>query len=93
MKTVMLKLTIEELELLTTLVADQLFRKEFMDPKMPGYKSNAADITLGKELLGRLRFIRNPASPGDTDSSQVSGWVAQSSNPHAALWIRVRGAT
>jgi hypothetical protein len=63
MKTVTLKLTMEELNLLTTLVADQLFRKEFIDPKMPGYKTNADDIVLGKDLIRRLRHMLDPLSP------------------------------
>jgi len=70
MKTATLKLTMEELELLTTLVADQLFRKEFIDPKMPGYKSNAQDIILGKALIGRLRVIRDPASQNEINGSK-----------------------
>jgi hypothetical protein len=93
MKTVTLKLTIKELELLTTLVADQLFRREFIDPKMPGYKSNADDMSLGKALIDRLRFMLDPASPNETKGSKTSRWVAQSSSPHAALWKRVRGAS
>ncbi len=35
MTLITLKLTIEELELLTTLAADQIFRREFIDPRMP----------------------------------------------------------
>jgi hypothetical protein len=62
MKVVTLKLTTKELELLTTLVADQLFRKEFIDPKMPGYRPNADEMSLGKTLIGRLRFMLDPAS-------------------------------
>jgi hypothetical protein len=60
MKLVTLKLTIKELELLTTLVADQLFRREFIDQKIPGFKSNADDMSLGKALIGRLRLMLNP---------------------------------
>ena len=63
MKLVTLKLTTKELELLTTLVADQLFRKEFIDPKMPGYRSNAEEISLGKTLVGRLRKMLDPGPP------------------------------
>lgn len=69
MKVIALKFTTKELELLASLVADQLFRREFIDPKMPGYKSNAEEISLGKALMGRLRFSLNletskrPASP------------------------------
>ena len=93
MKSVTLKLTMKELELLTTLVADQLFRKEFIDPKMPGYKSNADDMILSKALLRRLQFILDPASPKETNGSKTSNWLAQSSSPDGALRIRVRGAS
>jgi len=38
------RLTDQELGLLTSLAADQLFRREFIDPKMPGYRSNPAEL-------------------------------------------------
>ena len=55
MTLITIKLTIKELELLTTLASDQLFRREFIDPKMPGYKTNSREISLGT----RCRLI-NP---------------------------------
>ena len=73
MKLVTLKLTTKELELLTTLVADQLFRKEFIDPKMPGYKSNADEMSLGKTLIGRLRFMLDPVPAKRTTSPIING--------------------
>jgi hypothetical protein len=57
-----LKITPRELDLLTALAADQLFRREFIDPKMPGHRANAGDIELGKALIARLRLIRNPGA-------------------------------
>jgi hypothetical protein len=51
------ELTVNELELLTTLATDQLFRKEFIDSKMPGYKSDHSEIALTKILLARLRSV------------------------------------
>ena len=50
-------LSTEELTLLTSLAADQLFRREFIDPKMPGYKSNAAEVSMGKALLEKMRAL------------------------------------
>jgi hypothetical protein len=50
------KLTVQELELLTSLAADQLFRREFIDPKMPGYKGNPEEIGIAKTLIARLRL-------------------------------------
>jgi hypothetical protein len=55
-----LKRTPEEIELLATLASDQLFRREFIDPKMPGYKCNPAEVSIGKALVGRLRSMVDP---------------------------------
>lgn len=57
MKSVKLELTMEELTLLASLASDQLFRREFIDPKMPGYKSDPAEVHLAKALVGRLQLI------------------------------------
>ena len=54
------KLTEQELKLLTALASDQLFRREFIDPKMPGYKLNPAELTLGKKLVQRLSAASEP---------------------------------
>ncbi len=62
MKTVKFELTLEELLLLTALASDQLFRKEFIDPKMPGYKGDPAELGLGKNLVVRLRELAREAS-------------------------------
>ena len=50
MKSVTLKLTLEELRMLATLASDQVFRRQFIDPRMPGHK-------LGKALVARLRLM------------------------------------
>ncbi len=62
MKNVKVELTVEELLLLTTLASDQLFRREFIDPKMPGYKGDPAELSLGKNLVVRLRAIARETS-------------------------------
>ena len=49
------KLSAKEIDLLSSLASDQLFRREFIDPRMPGYKANPGDVTLGKQLVERLR--------------------------------------
>jgi hypothetical protein len=72
MKVVTLKLTTKELELLTTLVADQLFRKEFIDPKIPGFKSNAEDMSIGKALMARLRLMLDPVSVKRSATTRVN---------------------
>lgn len=56
------KVTIKELELLTSLASDQLFRKEFIDPRLPGSKSNFEEISLGKVLVARLQSLLNPGA-------------------------------
>jgi hypothetical protein len=66
MKNVKLELTVEELLLMTTLASDQLFRREFIDPKMPGYKGNPAEVALGKDLVVRLRSIIRQVSEPST---------------------------
>jgi hypothetical protein len=55
MTLITLKLSVEELRLLVSLAADQLFRREFIDPRMPGYRPNPGDIDLGRALVERLR--------------------------------------
>jgi len=51
----------KELELLSSLASDQLFRREFIDPRIPGYKSNTAELSLGKQLVERLRLVMDRA--------------------------------
>jgi hypothetical protein len=65
------ELTVTELELLTTLAADQLFRREFIDPKMPGYKPDNGQIDLSKTLLARLRSViaENRSASADRPSA------------------------
>ena len=66
------KLTPKEIELLVSLASDQLFRREFIDPKMPGYKGNSAEVSQGKALVSRLRSILNPGFVSKTSSSSTS---------------------
>lgn len=63
MKSMTLKLTLEELRLLTTLASDQLFRRQFIDPKMPGYRPNSDEMSLSKALVARLRLMLDEESP------------------------------
>jgi hypothetical protein len=57
MKHINLPVTIEELRLLASLASDQLFRRQFIDPRMPGYKSIPGELDLGKALVGRMRLL------------------------------------
>jgi hypothetical protein len=63
MKRIVLELTPEELKVLATLVSDQQFRREFIDPKMPGYKLIPAEMSLAKSLASRLRQMVDEANP------------------------------
>ena len=62
MTNITVKLTAVELRLLTTLAADQLFRREFIDPRLPGFRSNPAELSLGKTLVERLRSTADRAT-------------------------------
>jgi hypothetical protein len=57
MKKLSLEFTTEELGILTTMASDQLFRKQFIDSKMPGFKPNREELDLCKNLVGRLRSV------------------------------------
>ena len=70
MTNITLKLTIKELEILAGLASDQLFRREFIDPKMPGYKSNSGDISMAKAVVSRLRGLLDTGS-GRVETASV----------------------
>lgn len=61
MKNVRFEVTERELLLLIALTSDQLFRREFIDPKMPGYRGDPADLAMGKQLVVRLKSVIQPA--------------------------------
>jgi hypothetical protein len=69
MTSISVKFTSKELELLASLASDQLFRREFIDPKMPGYKSNYADVSLGKALVVRLQTVLGRGRDARTNTS------------------------
>lgn len=62
MKNIKIEMTLQELLLVTTLMSDQLFRREFIDPKMPGYKADPAELAMGKDLVLRLKGLLQQAS-------------------------------
>jgi hypothetical protein len=55
------KFTARELELLSSLASDQMFRREFIDSRLPGFRFNAAELSLGKQLVERLRSVTDRA--------------------------------
>jgi len=74
MTVITVKLTPEELDLLTALASDQLFRRQYIDPRLPGYKSNPAEVRIGKELVERLRQMGDRAK--GTPSPKRNGATA-----------------
>lgn len=62
----------EELTLLTTLASDQLFRREFIDPRMPGYEKDPEEIRFGKALIMRLRIELDPALAKKTQTARLA---------------------
>ncbi len=63
MKRINFTVTVEELRLLASLASDQLFRRQFIDPKMPGYKGSREDVNLGNALVGRMRRVLDEGTP------------------------------
>lgn len=61
MTRITVKLTVKEFELLSSLASDQLFRREFIDTRLADYKSNPAEVILGKKLILRLRGLTDRA--------------------------------
>jgi hypothetical protein len=55
------KFTAKELLLLSSLTSDQLFRREFIDPRLPGYKTDPGELRLGKQIVERLRLLSERA--------------------------------
>jgi hypothetical protein len=77
MKRITVTFTTAELALLRSLAADQLFRREFIDPRLPGYRSNRAEIAQGKQLLERLKLLTDAAMgtrpSGRNETTPLSG--------------------
>ena len=77
MTRITVKFTANELELLISLASDQLFRRQFIDPRLPGYKSNASELSLGKQLVERMRLLTDrpartpPARTKQSDSLRL----------------------
>jgi hypothetical protein len=57
MKRINFTATVDEFRLLASLASDQLFRRQFIDPRMPGYKGSPEEVDLGKALVVRMRLV------------------------------------
>ena len=71
MKRINFSVTVDELRLLASLASDQLFRRQFIDPRMPGYKGSPEEVDLGKALVGRMQLIIVEGSRQTTTSTMV----------------------
>ena len=69
MTLITLRLTPAELETLLKLATDQLFRKEFIDSRLPGCGSDAGELTVGKQLVQRMRKAAGIKEPGKVASA------------------------
>jgi len=63
MKLINFAVTVDELRLLASLASDQLFRRQFIDPKMPGYKGKPEEVDIGKALVRRMLLIIDGGTP------------------------------
>lgn len=72
MKRINFTLTLEELSLLASLASDQLFRRQFIDPRMPGYKGSPEEVARGKALVGRMRLILDAGNGHSTSATAES---------------------
>ena len=63
MRRINFAVTVDELRLLASLASDQLFRRQFIDPKMPGYKGNPEEVDVGKALVRRMLLIIDGGTP------------------------------
>jgi len=51
-----LRFTLAELEILLGLATDQLFRREFIDSKIPGCRLDVSALDVGKQLVQRMKL-------------------------------------
>jgi hypothetical protein len=63
-----LRFTATELEILLRLAADQLFRKEFIDSRLPGCQSDIAELNIGKQLVQRMKLAAGMKEHGKPTS-------------------------
>lgn len=59
-----LRLSTAELQLLTALASDELFRREFIDRRIPGAQYEPGEIARGKMLVDRMKQIAAPEMAG-----------------------------
>jgi hypothetical protein len=67
-KKLRLELPAEELKALLTLAEDQLFRMKFIDPKLPGHRSNPDLVRAAESAIEALKELLKVGSPIRTAS-------------------------
>ena len=73
MRRITIKLTMKETELLASLAADQVFRREFIDTKLPGYHHNPEEVGLAKTIIARLRASLKSGPFDNRHSARIAG--------------------
>jgi hypothetical protein len=68
MKNTKIEMSQPELVLAITLMSDQLFRREFIDPKLPGHKGDPKELAMGKNLVLRLKSLIRPGADSPVQS-------------------------
>ena len=63
-KKLSLELTIQELEVLLPLASDQLFRKQFIDTRFPGFEKHIPEIQSAKAVISRIKERLQQVAPG-----------------------------
>lgn len=75
-----LDLTIEELEVILPLASDQLFRNEFIDTRLPGFKRDSEKVQLAKAVISRLkerlRLAQQKTGNGNSRQAKAGSSVA-----------------
>ena len=59
-----LRFTVTELDILLGLATDQLFRREFIDSRIPGCRPDDTELNLGKQLVQRMRLAAGTKTLG-----------------------------
>jgi hypothetical protein len=67
-----LHLTFQELEVLLPLAADQLFRNEFIDRRIPGFPKSREEIQAAKAVVSKIKERLLQAQQKSTETLRIS---------------------
>jgi len=62
----------QELEVLLPLAADQLFRNEFIDRRIPGFQKSREEIQAAKAVISQIKERLLQAQQKSTDTVRIS---------------------